>query len=114
MFLFEKKTRNVIKYMWGFFAILIVLSMVIAYSGFASLAQTTPTGEPIEIPAEVRAQLEAQRAGEDIGNISNTLEEQEVLRAINEGRIDLDPENIATGTSETPDTPKAPELKLEI
>lgn len=32
-FLFKKKTKTVIKWVWGFFAVLIALSMLLAYSG---------------------------------------------------------------------------------
>ena len=32
-FLFRKKTKTAIKWIWSFFAILIALSMIFAYSG---------------------------------------------------------------------------------
>ncbi len=60
MFLYNKRTRKVIKYFWGFFAILIIISMVITYSGFSRIrnqqtaqqsTQKTPTTEePIVTP----------------------------------------------------------------
>ncbi len=85
--------------------------MVLTYSGFTTLARTPTTDqEPIEIPAEVRAQLQAQRAGENI-NLGNTPEEQQILDAINEGRIDLNGTSTASGT---PETTQSNDLKLEI
>lgn len=35
--LFHKRTKTVIKYVWGGIAVLIILSMVFAYSGGASM-----------------------------------------------------------------------------
>jgi hypothetical protein len=53
MFLFSKKTRNVIKYAWAVFAVLIIISMVFAYSGFVSLTSSpAPQPTPVEMPAE--------------------------------------------------------------
>jgi hypothetical protein len=31
--LFHKKTKKAIKWIWGFFALLIIISMIFAYSG---------------------------------------------------------------------------------
>jgi len=47
MFLFNKRTKKIIRYIWGVFAVLIIISMVFAYSGFtaitpAAVAPTTP------------------------------------------------------------------------
>ena len=125
MFLFNKRTRKIIKYMWAFFATVIALTMVVAYSGFTSLARLSSEDqqEPIEIPAEVREQLRAQQLGEDIDfdNIGRTPEEIEVLRAIEEGRINLDGTSTGTTTIEReddtptePTSPPVPELKFEI
>jgi len=112
MFLFNKRTRNVIKYMWGGFATIIILTMILAYSGFTKLTGTSSqTQEPIEIPAEVRAQLQAQQAGENI-NLGTTLEEQQVLDAINDGRINLNGTSTASSTPET--ASPAQEFRLEI
>gem|GEM_PF-5915685 len=47
--LFHKRTKKVIKIVWGVFASLIMLSMIITYSGFTLLARTsspTPTYAP--------------------------------------------------------------------
>jgi hypothetical protein len=125
--LFNKRTRNIIKYMWAIFATLIAFSMVFAYSGFTSLSRSTQQ-EPIEIPAEVREQLRAQQMGEEIDfdNFGRTPEELEVLKAIEEGRIDLGGTSTATtvpeAEEETPEPEPEPEysvpqrddLKLEI
>lgn len=112
MFLFNKRTRNAIKYLWAGFATIIILTMVIAYSGFTTLARTPTTQEPIEIPAEVREQLRAQQLGQDI-NLGTSEKEQQVLDAINEGRINLNGTSTASGTPETA-TPPSQEFKLEI
>lgn len=118
MFLFNKRTRNIIKYMWAFFAILIILTMIIAYSGFASLAQAPQ--QQIDIPPEVQAQLDMQRQGIDAGDTVSTPEEQEILKAIEEGKIDIGSDDIDSNTvpeegesQETP-PPQTQELKLEI
>lgn len=39
--LFHKRTKKAIKYIWGAFSILIVVSMVVTYSGFTLLAGTS-------------------------------------------------------------------------
>jgi predicted PurR-regulated permease PerM len=50
MFLYNKRTRKVIRALWAVFAILIILSMVFAYSGFTALPATAPTTQqPIQI-----------------------------------------------------------------
>jgi hypothetical protein len=62
MFLYNKRTRNVIKVVWGVFAVLIILSMIVAYGGFASLAGTgaaQPEFAPIEFTEEELALLKA-------------------------------------------------------
>lgn len=35
--LFHKKTKKIIRYVWMVFAVLIILSMVIVYSGFTAI-----------------------------------------------------------------------------
>lgn len=125
MFLFNKKTRNIIKYMWSIMAILIVFSMIFAYSGFSSLSSTTTAQQTIDIPPEVQAQLELQRNGITTDGKVSTPEEQAVLDAINEGRLDINSEQApqtnedgiavpAEDNSDAPTTPPAQELKLEI
>ena len=121
--LFHKRTRKIIKYVWAVFAVMIALTMVVAYSGFASLARIPEDQEPIEIPAEVREQLRAQQMGENI-NFGNTPEEIEIMRAIEEGRIDLGgttstsapvfAEEEATTSEPEYSEPQKDDLKLEI
>ncbi len=52
--LFHKRTKKVIKYLWGGFSIIIALSMVFAYSGFTLLSGTSSTTNtpPVEISNE--------------------------------------------------------------
>jgi hypothetical protein len=114
MFLFNKRTRNIIKYLWGFFAILIVLSMVIAYSGFATLARTPADQESIEIPDDVRAQLELQKKGITNDTGASTPEEQAILDAINEGTIDISGSTTTPNENRASSTAPIQELKLEI
>lgn len=71
-------------------AVLIVFSMIFAYSGFTSLS-TTATQQQIEIPPEVQAQLDLQRSGITADGKASTPEEQAILDAIAEGRLDIDP-----------------------
>ncbi|HCC04919.1 TPA: hypothetical protein DEP58_01270 [Patescibacteria group bacterium] len=104
--------------MWAVMAVLIVLSMIFAYSGFTSLTQTTANQQQIEIPPEVQAQLDMQKNGSTTGKAS-TPEEQAVLDAINEGRLDMNPStSTATATPQAqqpaPNTPPTQTLKLEI
>lgn len=103
-------------------AILIVLSMVFAYSGFSRLANTsTANQQNIDIPPEVQAQLDLQKNGITGGTGASTPEEQSILDAINDGTLNIDPETNADGTvttpqegTDTPATPPVQELKLEI
>jgi hypothetical protein len=125
MFLFNKKTRNIIKYIWIVLTVFIVLSMVLTYSGFTRLPNTVanqPTEEQIEIPAEVREQFQNQKDGEpvDLEGEGDSYEKQQVLKAIEEGRLNIDPNasGTLTQTPQTdgtaPTTPPAQTLKLEI
>ena len=59
MFLFSKRAKRVVKYAWGGFSVLIILSMVITYSGFTGVARTQA---PTTIPPEVLDELNQQRA----------------------------------------------------
>ncbi len=63
MFLFTKKTRNIIKWFWGIFATLIILSMVVTYSGFTMLARTSTPNSSIELTEEELAQLRENASG---------------------------------------------------
>ena len=51
MYLFNKRTRNMIKVLWGVLATLVIISMVVTYSGFTSLSRSQ-TSEPIEVSPE--------------------------------------------------------------
>ena len=75
MFLFTKKTKNVVKWFWIVFASLIIVSMVVAYSGFAMLASVSHTPQPHEIPPEVLAQLEEQRNGTTSPEVQALIEQ---------------------------------------
>ncbi|MBP9749362.1 MAG: hypothetical protein KBD21_01355 [Candidatus Pacebacteria bacterium] len=112
MFLFNSRTKKVIRWLWAVFAILIILSMIIAYSGFVTLA-TLPTSQSVDVPQEVLDQLAQQK------NASNTPEIEALLKQLSaSGTV-----NIATPTIERtpasstpPEPPKqtVPQLKFEI
>lgn len=89
-----------------------MLTMVIAYSGFATLARTQPNSQQqIEIPDEVRQQLLDQQNGTTPADDNATAtKEQAVRKAIEEGKIDLN----AIPAEGAPQTPPQQELKLEI
>lgn len=90
--------------------------MVIAYSGFASLARTQPAQQQIDVPDEVRQQLLDQQNGVVTGD-STSSKEQAVLKAIEEGRINIDPSDTGNQTTQegaVPPTPPTQEFKLEI
>jgi hypothetical protein len=59
--LFHKNTKKTIKYVWGFFSVIIALSMVVAFSGFASLAGTSST--PPQTDVEVSTPPTSQDSG---------------------------------------------------
>ena len=89
--------------------------MIFAYSGFTSLSQNTQQ-EPIEIPAEVREQLRAQQMGEEIDfdNFGRTPEELEVLKAIEEGRINLGGTSTPTTSAPTIEEESEPEPEYTV
>jgi len=100
MFLFNKKTRNIIKYAWAVFAILIIFSMVIAYSGFTSLT-SAPQPTPVEAPSEsasvtIEPQSTETVAGDEMEAETNP-----------EQPVDLVP-------VETPEEPPVPQLDFSI
>jgi len=117
MFLFNKKTRNTIKFIWAILAFLVVLSMIITYSGFTTLARTKKQEQQIEVPLEVQAQLEAQKNGLPAEQGEMTPEKEQILKTINEGKIDINPSDGETPTpqenSET-QTPTTPPQTLEL
>jgi hypothetical protein len=55
MFLYGKRTRKLIKFFWGFFAILVILSMVITYSGFTRYSHTTQQTQNTQTQATTSA-----------------------------------------------------------
>lgn len=88
--------------------------MVIAYSGFATLARTPADQESIEIPDDVRTQLELQKKGITNDTGASTPEEQAILDAINEGTIDISGSTTTPNENGASSTPSVQELKLEI
>jgi len=109
MFLFTKRTKKVIKWFWGVFAVLVILSMVFTYSGFTMLAGT---GAPRtnEIPPEVLAELQAQQEA-----ASSTPSE---IVLTEEGATGTEPAvqfntPVIERTSE-PETPPVPPLQFEL
>ena len=105
--LFHKRTKKIIKYVWGFFATLIALSMIIAYSGFAKLARTQNT-KTTDMPPEVQAQLDAQKNDDPTSS-----KEKAVQDAIKNGKLKLSTSTNNT-TQSTENTPPVHKLKLEI
>ncbi len=71
MFLFTKRAKRVVKYAWGGFSILIILSMVLTYSGFTRIGRTQDSA----ISQEVLDELNRQRTA------STTPETQALLNA---------------------------------
>lgn len=100
MYLFNRRTRNIIKIFWGILATLVILSMVITYSGFTMLARTQPS-QPIEISPE-----DLQRpATTTIDLTSRSTTSAELQPLLEDGR-----EPAPT----TPPAQEAPPLRLEI
>jgi Na+/H+-dicarboxylate symporter len=107
MYLFNRRTRNVIKVFWGILATLVILSMVITYSGFTMLARTQPS-QPIEISPE-----DLQRSASstlDVSTLSTTSPElQPLLESIRQ--------DLASTSGQVPTTPpeqEAPPLRFEL
>jgi hypothetical protein len=90
MFLFNKRAKKIIKYVWIVVASFIALSMVIMYSGFSRLART-PKTKTVQIPEDVQRQLENNKE-----NLSTSSKEQMVKDAIKNGTIKLDNESTTT------------------
>jgi hypothetical protein len=106
MYLFNRRTRNVIKVFWGILATLVILSMVITYSGFTMLARTQPT-QPIDVSAE-----DLQRASStlDVSTLSTTSPEIQPL-------LDSIRQDLASTSEQTPTTPpeqEAPPLRFGL
>ena len=77
MYLFNKRTRNLIKILWGVLATLVILSMVITYSGFTMLARTQ-TSEPLDISPE-DLELAQATTSLDVGTLSTSSPELQPL-----------------------------------
>jgi hypothetical protein len=113
MYLFNKRTRNIIKVIWGVLAVLIMVTMVITYSGFTMLAGTQQPTEPIEVSPEDLLQPNAS-SSIDVGSLSTTSPEiQELLESI---RTDMETEGETTVTPppSEPPAPAVPELNFGI
>jgi hypothetical protein len=70
MLLFHRRTKKAIKYVWGFISILIVLSMVVTYSGFTQLSRSTP---PVTPPTTAQEPATTPEALSPV-TASNTIE----------------------------------------
>ena len=104
MFLFTKRTKNVVKWFWIFFASIIILTMIFAYSGFASLAGTAQPVAQNTIPPEVLADLEAQQNG------STSPEIQALIDKINaSGTVQFATPTIEREPGDTPPPTEAPQ-----
>ncbi|MBP9760479.1 MAG: hypothetical protein KBD24_03915 [Candidatus Pacebacteria bacterium] len=114
MFLFTKKGKKVVKWVWGVLATLVMVSMVLTYSGITMLArtQTTPAQD---IPPDVLAQLEAQK------NASTSPELRALLDKVNAsgtvqlgtGTVQRTGENVPVPPT-TPTTPPPPVPQLDF
>jgi len=114
MFLFSKRAKKVVKYAWGAFSLLIVLSMVITYSGFTMLAGTQPAAQ--DVPPEVLAELEAQRAARGSSTVpANVLEElqRQAGTGTEPGTIKLAPA-VVPPEAAAPVTPPPPPLNFSL
>jgi len=113
MYLFTKRTRNIIKGIWAVLAILVIVSMIIAYSGFTMLPGTSPTMEARDVSPEDLIPSGASSTL-DVSNLSTSSPEiQELLKSIQE---DMET-GTTTGTTpvpEAPSMPPAPELNFGI
>lgn len=110
MFLFTKKTKNIIKWFWIVFATLIILSMVFTYSGFTMLAGTT-TPQPQEIPPEVLEQLllEEESTSTTVVELTNESMERESDASSNPAEQDT-----MESVLPEPEQPPVPELNFSI
>ena len=106
MFLYSKRSRKVIKWIWGVFAVLISLTMIVAFSGFTSLATLSSQPAVQDIPPEVLAELQAQQNG------TGSPELRALLESLNaSGTVD-----VATPTIERmqPEVEVAPSVPAEV
>jgi len=111
MFLFDKKTRNVIKWIWAVFAVMIAFTMIFAFSGFTQLTgPTQQSSAPLELTPEQLAALQEQAptgtTTEDEWSTSSP-EIQELLKSIEEDMKNDTPDD-------TPPEPDVPQLDFSI
>ena len=114
MFLFNKRTRNVIKWIWAVFAILIAFTMIFAFSGFTQLAgPAAQPSAPAELtPEEIAALQEpapmATSSDEQEEWSTSSPELQELLKSIEEDMNNQAP------AEETPPAADVPQLDFSI
>lgn len=108
MFLFTKKTKNVVKWFWIVFATLIMLSMVFTYSGFTMLARTQ-TPQPQELTPEILAQLQDEQG-------STTPEMQALIDQLNASStvVELTDESIEREDTPEPEPTQPPVPQLDF
>lgn len=89
MFLYTKRSKKVIKWIWGFFALMVSLSMVFAFSGFTNIS-AVPQAEPMEVPPEVMEKLQAQSQMQNASSSGAEMspELQMLMNQINNTTID--------------------------
>jgi Na+/H+-dicarboxylate symporter len=107
MYLFNRRTRNIIKVFWGILATLVILSMIITYSGFTMLARTQPS-QPMDVSPE-----DLQRPATttlDVSSLSTTSPELQPLFE----SIRRDVASTSEPAPETPPAPDAPPLRLGL
>ncbi len=108
MFLFNSRTKKVIRWIWGVFATIIILSMVVVYSGFVSLARL-PEQQPVDVPPEVLEQLSQQQ------NASTSPELQQLLEQLAASNtVDIATPTIERIPPEAPQAPKEPVPQLKF
>lgn len=116
MYLFTKRTRNIIKGIWIVLAILVMVSMVITYSGFTMLARTE-SPQAIEVSPEDLAPTTASTSV-DFGNLSTSSPEiQELLKSIEADVTAQDETRGEPGAipdSSAPSEPPVPALNFGI
>ena len=111
MYLFNKRTRNVIKVFWGIFASLVIISMVFTYSGFTTLSRTQ-TSEPLDISPE-DLQVPATTTL-DVSTLSTSSPElqplfESIKRDLESSDDDTEAEQVAT-----PEQPAPPPLQFGL
>jgi glucan phosphoethanolaminetransferase (alkaline phosphatase superfamily) len=78
MFLYTKRSRKIVRYLWIIFAILIIISMVVAYSGFTLIAPQQNVSHQTEPIENIRIEDEDISSEEEFSE-DTSLEENEVM-----------------------------------